>query len=125
MNTPMSPSTKFDKDEHRKKVDEKTYRGMITSLLYLTTSRPDIMFSVCLCARFQFDPRKTHFKVVKRIIRYLKGTINLGLWYAKGTSFNLSGYSDMDFVGGKVDRKSTSGMCQFLGHSLVSWSSRK
>ena len=98
MSTPMSPSTKLDKDEHGKKVDEKTYRGMIGSLLYLTASRPDIMFSVCLYARFQSDPRKSHLKAVKRIIRYLKDIINLGLWYAKGTIFDLCGYSDVDFA---------------------------
>ena len=83
------------------------------------------MVSMCFCDQFQFDPRETHLKAVKRIIRYLKGTINLGLWYAKGTTFDLCGYSDADFAGCKVDRKSTSGTCQFLGHSLVSWSSRK
>ena len=79
MSTPTSPSTKLDKDEKGKKVDEKLYRGMIGSLLYLTASRPDIMLFVCLCARFQSDPRETYLKAIKRIIRYLKGTINLGL----------------------------------------------
>ena len=79
MSTPISPSTKLNKDEYGKKVDEKTYRGMIGSLLYLTASRPDIMFSVYLCARFQSNPRESHLKAVKRIIRYLKDAINLGL----------------------------------------------
>ena len=121
----MSPFTKLDKDENGKKVDEKLYRGMIGSLLYLTASRPNIMFSVCLCARFQSNPRETHIKAVKKIIRYLKGTINLGLWYVKGTIFDLYGYFNTDFAGCKVDRKITSGTFQFLGHSLISWSSRK
>ncbi|KAG5532106.1 hypothetical protein RHGRI_026652 [Rhododendron griersonianum] len=125
MGTPMSTSTKLDKDEVGKPFDEKKYRGMIGSLLYLTASRPDIMFSVCLCARFQSSPKESHYLAVKRIFRYLIGTPNLGLWYPKGTSIDLIGYSDADFAGCSIDRKSTSGTCQFLGHSLVSWFSKK
>ncbi|PKA63602.1 putative mitochondrial protein [Apostasia shenzhenica] len=99
---------------------------MIGSLLYLTASRPDIMYSVCMCARFQAKPKESHYIAVKRIFRYLIGTINYGLWYPKIVSDPiLMGYSDSDFAGCKIDRKSTSGTCQFLGHSLVSWSSRK
>ena len=98
---------------------------MIGSLLYLTASRPDIMFSVCLCARFQSSPTESDLVVVKRIFRYLEGTKNLGLQYPKGGHFSLVGYSDADYVGYKVDRKSTSSMCQFLGSSLVSWYSKK
>jgi hypothetical protein len=118
--TPMSPSTKLDKDEKGKPVDVKLYRGMIGSLLYLTASRPDIMFSVCLCARFQSSPKESHLIAVKRIFRYLLGTIDLGLWYPKSNSFDLISYTDADFAGCKIDRKSTSGTCHFLGHSLVS-----
>ena len=98
---------------------------MIGSLLYLTASRPDIMFSVCLCARFQSCPRESHLSAVKRIFKYLAGTIEIGLWYPKFTSFDLIGYSDADFAGCKVDRKSTSGTCHFLGNSLISWHSKK
>ncbi|KAH9728331.1 Integrase catalytic domain-containing protein [Citrus sinensis] len=123
--TPMSTTIKLDKDEKGKEFDIKTYRGMIESLLYLTASRPDIMFSVCLCARFQSCPKESHMLAVKRIFRYLIGTINLDLWYPKGTHIVLTCYSDADFVGYKVDRKSTSGTCHFLGHSLVSWFSKK
>ncbi|KAH9680506.1 Integrase catalytic domain-containing protein [Citrus sinensis] len=123
--TPMSTTIKLDKDEKGKEVDIKTYRGMIRSLLYLTASRPDIMFSVCLCARFQSCPKESHMLAVKRIFRYLIGTINLGLWYPRGTHIDLTCYSDADFAGYKVDRKSTSGTCHFLGHSLVSWFSKK
>ncbi|XP_042983357.1 uncharacterized protein LOC122312768, partial [Carya illinoinensis] len=123
--TPMSPSTKLDKDESGKPVDSKIYRGMIGSLLYLTASRPDIMFSVCLCARFQSSPKESHLIAVKRILRYLSGTINLGLWYPKYTSFDLISYTDADYAGCKIDRKSTSGACHFLGHALVSWFSKK
>ena len=98
---------------------------MIGSLLYLTASRPDIMFSVCLCARFEACPKESHLIAVIRILRYLKDTTNLGIWYPKFTSFELIGYSDADYAGCRLDRKSTSGSCQFLGHSLVSWLSRK
>ena len=123
--TPMSTTLKLDKDENGKRVCEKLYRGMIGSLLYLTASRPDIMFSVCLCARFQSCPRESHLSAVKRIFKYLAGTIEIGLWYPKFTSFDLIGYSDADFAGCKVDRKSTSGTCHFLGNSLISWHSKK
>jgi len=123
--TPMSPSTKLDKDEKGVTVDQKKYRGIIGSLLYLTASRPDIMFSVCLCARFQANPKESHLKATKRILRYLSHTHNFGLWYPSCENFDLVGYSDADYAGSLVDRKSTSGTCFMLGHSLVSWSSRK
>jgi hypothetical protein len=98
---------------------------MIGSLLYLCASRPDIMLSVCMCARFQADPKEEHKTAIRRIIRYLLHTSSFGLWYPKGAPFELIGYSDSDYAGCKVDRKSTSGTCQFLGRSLVSWSSKK
>ncbi len=125
LGTPMSTSIKLDIDEKEKSVNTTLYRGMIGSLLYLTASRPDIMFSVCLCARFQANPKESHLCAVKRIFRYLNGTKDLGLWYPKTTSFELVSYSDADFAGCKIDRKSTSGTCHFLGHSLVSWFSKK
>ena len=125
MGTPMSPSTKLDKDENGKDVDQTKYRGMIGSLLYLTASRPDIMFSVCMCSRYQADPKESHLIAVKRIFRYLIGTSTMGLFYQTNNNFNLVGYSDADYAGCKIDRKSTSGTCQFLGYSLVSWSSKK
>ena len=107
-------------------VDQKLYRSMIGSLLYVTASRPNVMFiSVCMCARFQASPRQSHLKVTKRILRYLKHTQNVGLWYPKGAKFKLVGYSNSDYAGCKVERKSTSGTCQLLGRSLVSWSSKK
>ena len=105
-------------------MDQKLYRSMIGSLLYVTTSRLDVMFSVCICARFQASPRESHLKATKRILRYLKHT-NVGLWYPKGAKFELVGYSDSDYAGCEVERKSTSGTCQLLGRSLVSWSSKK
>ncbi|KAG8068859.1 hypothetical protein GUJ93_ZPchr0005g15577 [Zizania palustris] len=123
--TPMATNGHLDLNEGGKPVDQKLYRSMIGSLLYLTASRPDIMFSVCMCARFQAAPKDCHLMAVKRILRYLKHSIHIGLWYPKGAKFKLIGYSDSDYAGCKVDRKSTSGGCQFLGRSLVSWASKK
>jgi len=123
--TPMSTGYYLDKDESGQPVDEKQYRGMIGSLLYLSVSRPYIMFSVCMCARFQSNPKFSHLTIVKRIIRYLLGTVNLGLWYPKNSLCNLIGYSDPNFAGSKIDRKSTCGTCQFIGSALVSWHNKK
>jgi hypothetical protein len=106
-------------------VDQTLYRSMIGSLLYLTAPRPDIMFSVCMCVRFQANPKKAHLSAVKRILRYLKHTPSVGLWYPKGATFELIGYSNSDYTGCKIDRKSTSGGCHLLGRSLVSWTSKK
>jgi hypothetical protein len=106
-------------------VDKKAYCSIIGSLLYLCASRPDIMLSVCMCVRFQAAPKECHMRVVKRIMRYLVLTTNLGLWYPKGFHFDLISYSDVDYAGCKVDRKSISETCQILGRSLVSWSSKK
>ena len=88
---------------------------MIGSLLYLTSSRPDIQFSVCLCARFQASPRESHLTAVKRIFRYLAGTQDIGLWYPANCNLDLVAYTNTYYVGSKLDRKSTSGYCQFLG----------
>jgi hypothetical protein len=123
--TPMGTNDHLDLDMGGKPVDQKLYHSMIGSLLYLCASRPDIMLSVCMCIRFQATPKEYHLRVVKRIMRYLVLTPYLGLWYPKGAHFKLIGYSDADYAGCKVDRKSTSGTCQFLGRSLVCWSSKK
>ena len=123
--SPMGTNIKLDKDESGKCVDTKLYRSMIGSLLYLTASRPDILFSVCLCARFQSSPRESHLLATKRIFRYLKDTPSLGLWYSKDSTFALHAFSDADFGGCKIDRKSTLGTCQFLGNRLISWFSKK
>ncbi|KAL8116656.1 hypothetical protein AgCh_022995 [Apium graveolens] len=122
--TPIATVIKLDKDTGTS-VDITDYRGMIGSLLYLTASRSDIMYATCLCARFQADLREPHLTDVKRIFKYLKGTADLGLWYPRESNFKLIGYSDADFAGCKIDRKSTSGSCQFLGGRLVSWFSKK
>ncbi|CAM8954343.1 unnamed protein product [Rhodiola kirilowii] len=123
--TPMSPNDTLTKDESSPQVDPTLYRGMIGSLLYLTASRPDILFSVCLCARFQADPRETHVKAVKRILRYLKGTDDLCLFYPRGGDLRLVAYTDADYAGCKTDRKSTSWMAQYLEPCLISWASKK
>jgi hypothetical protein len=123
--TPMGTNGHLDLDTGGKSVDQKVYRSMIGSLLYLCASRLDIMLSVCMCARFQADPKEAHLTAVKRILRYLVHTLKFGLWYPRGSTFDLIGYSDADWAGCKINRKSTSGTCQFLGRSLVSWTSKK
>ena len=124
ISTPMGTNVNLDSDASGNMVDQKLYRSMIGSLLYVTASRPNVMFSVCMCARFQASPRESHLKATKRILRYLKHTQNVGLCYPKGAKFELVGYSDSNYVGCKVGRKSTSGTYQLLGRSLVSWSSK-
>ena len=116
--TPMPTNGHLDLDEGGKSVDQTLYHSMIGSLLYLTASEPDIMFSVCMCARFQANPKESHLSAIKRILRYLKHTPSIGLWYPKGASFTLLGYSDSDFAGCHVDRKSTSGGCHLQGSAI-------
>jgi hypothetical protein len=123
--TPMALNGHLDLNEEGKSVDQKVFRSMIDSLLYLCAYRPDIMLSVCMCARFQANPKECHLMVIKRIFRYLVRTSDLGLWYPKGSTFDFLGYSDSDYADCKVDRKSTTGTCEFLGRSVVSWSSMK
>ncbi|KAK6119491.1 hypothetical protein DH2020_046768 [Rehmannia glutinosa] len=128
MKTPMGTNDKLSKDENGTPIDPTLYRSMIGSLLYLTASRPDISYSVCFCARYQSCPKESHLKAVKRIIRilrYLKGCQEVGLWYPKDGGFKLVGYSDSHYVGCRADRKSTSNTCQMLGNRLVSWFSKK
>jgi len=121
INTPFSTSCNLDQDEVGIPVDETKHRGIIGSLLYLTASRSDIMFAVCMCARFQSAPKESHFNAAKRILKYLQGTKEVGLWYPGNISLSLISYSDSEFEGCKIDRKSTSGTCHLLGSSLISW----
>nr|GEU71715.1 uncharacterized mitochondrial protein AtMg00810-like [Tanacetum cinerariifolium] len=123
--TPIDTEKPLLKDPDGEDVDVHTYRSMIGSLMYLTSSRPDIMFSVCACACFQVTPKDSHLHVVKRIFRYLKGKPHLGLWYLKDSPFNLVAYSDSDYAGASLDRKSTTRGCQFLGCRLISWQCKK
>ena len=111
ISTPMGTNANLDSDASGNMMDQKMYRSMIESLLYVTASRPDVMFSVCMCARFQASSRESHLKATKRILRYLKHTQHVRLWYPKGARFELIGYSDSDYAGCKVERKSTSGTC--------------
>ncbi|GJV41928.1 hypothetical protein Tco_1420368 [Tanacetum coccineum] len=113
------------KDEDGKEVDVHMYRSMIGSLMYLTSSRPDIMFAVCACTRYQVNPKVSHLHAVKRIFRYLKGQPKLGLWYPKDSPFDLVAYTDSDYAGASLDRKSTIGGCQFLECRLISWQCKK
>ncbi|GKE42670.1 putative ribonuclease H-like domain-containing protein [Tanacetum coccineum] len=123
--TPMESSKPLLKDEEAEDVDVHLYRSMIRSLMYLTASRPDIMFDVCACARFQVTPKVSHLHAVKRIFKYLKGQPKMGLWYPKDSPFDLEAYTDSDYTGPSLDKKSTAGGCQFLGRRLISWQCKK
>ncbi|GJT77386.1 putative ribonuclease H-like domain-containing protein [Tanacetum coccineum] len=123
--TPMEPNKALVKDEEADSVDVHLYRSMIGSLMYLTASRPDITFAVCACARFQVTPKTSHLHAVKRIFRYLKGQPKLGLWYPRDSPFDLEAFSDSDYARASLDRKSTTGGCQFLGKRLISWQCKK
>ncbi|GJS24967.1 retrovirus-related pol polyprotein from transposon TNT 1-94 [Tanacetum coccineum] len=125
VDTPMVERTKLDEDISGTPVDQTKYRSMIGSLMYLTASRPDLVFAVCMCARYQSRPTKKHLEAVKRVFWYLQGTINMGLWYPKDTAMALTAYADADHAGCQDTRRSTSGSAQFLGDKLVSWSSKK
>nr|GEZ38954.1 retrovirus-related Pol polyprotein from transposon TNT 1-94 [Tanacetum cinerariifolium] len=123
--TPMATKPKLDADLSGNPVDQTDYRSKIRSLMYLTSTRPDIVQSVRFCARYQSRPTEKHIKEVKRIFRYLRGTINMGLWYPKGSSFGLTAFLDADHTGCIDTHKSTSGGIQFLGDKLVSLMSKK
>ncbi|GJT98854.1 putative ribonuclease H-like domain-containing protein [Tanacetum coccineum] len=123
--TPMETNKELTKDEDGEDVDVHLYRSMIGSLMYLTSSRPDILFSVCACSRFQVQPKVSHLHAVKRILRYLKGQPKLGFWYPKDSPFILEAFSDSNYVGASLDRKSIIGGCQFLSSRLISWQCKK
>ena len=125
VSTPMTVGCKLTKEDESKNVDKKSYRSMIGSLLYVTASKPDIKQAIGMVARFQSAPKESHVQSVKRIFRYLKGTINFGLWYPSKKSFSLKSYSDAGWDGCVDDRKSTSGGAFFFAESLVSWISKK
>ncbi|GKE06416.1 putative ribonuclease H-like domain-containing protein [Tanacetum coccineum] len=123
--TPIETQKPLIKDEDGKEVDVYMYRSMIGSLIYLTSLRPDIMFVVCACARYQVNPKVSHLHAVKRIFKYLKDQPKLGLCYPKDSPFDLVAYTDSDYAGASLDRKSTIGGCQFLGCRLISWQCKK
>ncbi|GJU45491.1 hypothetical protein Tco_1202757 [Tanacetum coccineum] len=121
----MTTTLKSYADLSGKTIDQTRYRSIIGSLMYVTSNRPNIVQAVCYCVRYQARPTEKHLKVVKRIFRYLKGTINMGLWYPKDSGFKLTTFSDAGHAGGLDTCKSTSGGIQFLGEKLVSWMSKK
>nr|GFA69860.1 hypothetical protein [Tanacetum cinerariifolium] len=123
--SPCEIKDKLDLDQNGTPIDATKYRSMIGALMYLTSSRPDIVHATCLCARYQAKPTEKHLKEVKRIFCYLRGTVNTGLYYTKNSGFELTGFSDADYVGCKDTFKSTSSGVQFLGEKLVSWSLKK
>ncbi|GJT13598.1 retrovirus-related pol polyprotein from transposon TNT 1-94 [Tanacetum coccineum] len=125
VDTPMVEKSKLDEDKEGKAIDPSHYRGMIGTLLYLTASRPDLQFAICMYARYQARPTEKHLNAVKRIIRYLKGTVHQGLWYPKDSSIALTAFAYADHVGCQDTRRSTSGSMQLLGDRLVSWSSKR
>ncbi|GJT87013.1 putative ribonuclease H-like domain-containing protein [Tanacetum coccineum] len=123
--TPIETNKALVKDEEAKAVDVHLYRSVIGSLMYLTAFKPDILFAVCAYARFQVTPKTSHIHVVKRIFRYLKGQPKLGFWHPRDSPFDLEAFSDIDYAGASLDRKSITGGCQFLGRRLISWQCKK
>ncbi|GJW04070.1 hypothetical protein Tco_1562926 [Tanacetum coccineum] len=123
--TPMVEKSKLDEDLQGKAVDPTHYRGIVGTLMYLTTSRPDITFVVCMCARYQAKSTEKHLHAIKRIFKYLRGTINRGIWYPKDYSIALTAYADADHAGYQDTRRSTFGSMQLLRDKLVSWSSKR
>ncbi|GJU13213.1 hypothetical protein Tco_1135609 [Tanacetum coccineum] len=121
----MVDRLKLDEDPLGISVDQTRFRSMVGSLMYLTASRPDLIFDVCMCARYQASPTKKHLEALKRVFRYLRGTINWGLWYPKDIAMALTAYADADHAGCQDTRRSTLGSAQFLGDKLISWSLKK
>ncbi|GJT05406.1 retrovirus-related pol polyprotein from transposon TNT 1-94 [Tanacetum coccineum] len=130
VDTPMVEKSKLDEDKEGKAVDPSHYRGMIGTLLYLTASRPDLQFAICMCARYQARPTEKHLHAVKRIFRYLRGTVNRGLWYPKDSSIALTAFADADHAGCQDTRRSTSGRhvrigggsnCYFVNTESINW----
>jgi hypothetical protein len=125
VSTSMSSAASLGPDEDGETVDQREYRSMIGSLLYLTATRPDIQFAMGLCVRFQVSPRSSHQTTVQRVFRYLKHIPKFGIWYSASSSLDLVDFFYADFMGCGIDRKSTYVTYQFLGSSLICWCSRK
>ncbi|GKB76006.1 hypothetical protein Tco_0942901 [Tanacetum coccineum] len=122
VDTPMVEKSKLDEDTQGKAIDPTHYCGMVGTLMYLISSRPDLTFDVCMYARYQAKPTEKHLHAIKRIFKYLRGTINRGVWYPNDSSIVLIAYADADHAGCQDTRRSTSGCMQLLGDRLVSWS---
>nr|GEX41785.1 hypothetical protein [Tanacetum cinerariifolium] len=125
MDTPMVEKSKLDEDKEGKAIDPLHYRGIIVTLLYLTASRPDLQFAICMCARYQARPTEKYVYAVKRIFRYLRGTVHRGLWYSKDSSVALTAFADAGHAGFQDTRRGTSGSVQFMREGLISWSSKR
>nr|GEV41086.1 hypothetical protein [Tanacetum cinerariifolium] len=125
VNTLMVEKSKLDEDKEAKAVDPSHYRGIIGTLFYLTSSRSDLQFAICMCARYQARPIEKHVHAVKRIFRYLRGTVHRGLWYPKDSSVSLTAFVDAYHAGCQDTCRSTSGSVQFLGERLISWSFKR
>nr|GEV29781.1 hypothetical protein [Tanacetum cinerariifolium] len=125
VDTPMVEKSKLDEDKKGKTINPSHYRGMIGTLLYLTSSRPDLQFAICMCARYQARPTENHLHAFKQIFQYLRGTVNRGLWYPKDSLIALTAFADADHAGFQDTHRSTSGSMQFLEDRLVSWSSKR
>lgn len=123
--TPMSTSVRRDNDENGVKANLTMYRGIIRSLIYINVSRPKIVSSVIIYALFEQAPKESLFKAAKRIVKHLKGTEDLVLFYTTGDTFDLIGHVDADYAGFIVDKKSTSDMVHFLGSTFISWGTKK
>ncbi|GJU36265.1 hypothetical protein Tco_1184619 [Tanacetum coccineum] len=123
--TPIETNKALLKDEEAEDVDVHLYRLMIGSLMYLIASRPNIMFAICACVRFQVTPKVSHIYAMKRIFSYLKVQPKLGLWYPRDSPFDLEAFFDSYYAGASLDRKPTIGGCQFLGKRLISWQCKK
>ncbi|XP_027922735.1 uncharacterized protein LOC114180632 [Vigna unguiculata] len=117
VSTPMEPGTKLSKNGEGDKVDATRYRSLVGSLRYLTNTRPNLMLSVGITSRFMEEPRYSHWKALKRILRYVKGTMSFGLLFTKSDNYRLTGYSDSDWCGDMDDRKSTAGYVFFMGNT--------
>ncbi|GLU17723.1 hypothetical protein SLE2022_340790 [Rubroshorea leprosula] len=125
VSTPIVPGTKFTSEDGAAKIEPGLYRSMIGSLLYLSATRPDIMYSVSVLSRFMQSPSEIHLKGAKRVLRYVKGTIDFGVMYSRSDEIKLLGFTDSDWAGSEDDMKSTSGCCFSIGSGMISWCSRK
>jgi hypothetical protein len=123
--TPMGTATVFDPDENGEAIDQRVYRSLIVSLLYIMVTQSDIPFVMCLCAHFEASPHPSHRQAVQQIFRYLKYTLEFGIWFSSSSSLDLVGFFYADFAGYGIDQKNTSSTCNFLGCSLICWSSHK
>lgn len=123
--TPLIVNEKLSKEDGSKKANASLYRSLVGSLLYLTATRPDIMYATSLLSRYMHNPSQTHFGVAKRVLRYIKGTLDFGILYEKNVGAKLIGFCDSDWAGCVDDMRSTSGYAFSFGSGVFSWASKK